>query len=518
MSFISQEIVGISTGGPAPEAVPARVDAEPRYVSQPNWSARRWESAETNRLNQAHWLWAQDESINAWLSEQLSTLRARSGYEAKQNGMVLGMLNTYTDILVGSDGPTLQVLSDDEEYNKALKQVWQDWFYRPTPRPNVSGTALLKLWIRGLWKCGEFLAQILTDDTAEGPVQMRVKPIHPRRLATPPDLAGNPNCFMGVEYDGLGRPARYHVQDQQGIGTGWGLTNYSRIPADLIIHEYIFEEEDQGRGVPWLTTALSPSGDLRDYDDQVQDAARQMADQSMMLYNDRPDVEASMVPESARVERRTVKMAPPGWKPFVYNATQPPVQYPDYRAERQRELGRPQSIPLLLIRLDSSKHSWSSARVDLQPFKQALASIQTWLSGSEKSYGTLNRLVDEVAREARFKVPVLRRKPPKVLYQWTWPQLPYVDPKKEKGAQETGLRNMTTTMTEALGAEGKTLETHVATLRRERQVLTEAGLPLPAWMTNPGTPNPTAGAQNAAKENDENADEKPETEPEETVK
>jgi capsid protein len=511
-SFVSQEIVGISTGSPAPAAASAPAQAAIRYVSQPSWNARRWEAAETTRLNEAHWLYAQDESINAWLSEQLSTLRARSTYEAKQNGILLGMLNTYADYLIGSDGPTLQVISDDESYNTALERTWQDWFYCPTPRRNVSGAALLKLWSRGLWKGGEFLAQFVTDDTAEGPVQMRVKPIHPRRLATPPELSGNPNCFMGVEYDRLGRPIRYHIQDQQGIGTGWGLTSYSRIPADMIIHEYLFEEEDQGRGVPWLTTSLTPAGDLRDYDDQVQDAARQMADQSMMLYADRQDVEPSMVPETAVVERRTIKMAPPGWKPFVYNAAQPPVQYPDYRAERQRELGRPMGMPLLLIRLDASKHSWSSARVDLQPFSLALRGIQTWLSGSERSCGVLSRLVDEVAREARFSDSALRRKPPRVSYKWTWPQIPYVDPQKEKGAQETGLRNMTTTMTEALASEGKTLETHVATLRRERQVLTEAELPLPAWMTNPGTPNPTAAAQAAAGEKEDD------TKPEEATK
>jgi capsid protein len=502
-SFVSQEIVGISTGSPAPAVAPAPPSAAPRYVTQPAWNARRWEAAETTRLNQAHWQFAQDESINAWLSEQLPTLRARSTYEAKQNGILLGMLHTYADYLIGPDGPTLQVISDDEPYNTALERTWQDWFYCPTPRRNISGAALLRLWSHGLWKSGAFLAQFVTDPTAEGPIQMRVKPIHTRRLETPPDLAGNPNCFMGVEYDQLGRPVRYHIKDQQGIGTGWGLPSYSRIPADLIIHEYLFEEEDQGAGVPWLTTSLTPSGDLRDYDDQVQDAARQMADQSMMLYAEGPNVEPVLVPETASVERRTIKMAPPGWRPFVYNAAQPPVQYPDYRAERQREFGRPVGMPLLLIRLDSSKHSWSSARVDLQPFSLALRGIQTWLSGSERSYGTLNRLVDEVAREARFSNSALRRKPPRVSYKWTWPKIPYVNPQQEKGAQEIGLRNMTDTLTDALADEGKTLESHVATMQRERKTLAAAELPLPAYMTNPGTPNPTAAAQAAAGEKDD---------------
>jgi hypothetical protein len=145
--------------------------------------------------------------------------------------------------------------------------------------------------------------------------------------------------------------------------------------------------------------------------------------------------------------------------------------------------------------------------VDLQPFSTALRSVQTWLSGSERSYGTLNRLVDEVAREARFSDSALRRKPSRVSYKWTWPKIPYVNPQQEKGAQEIGLRNMTDTLTDALADEGKTLESHVATMKRERKALIAAELPLPAYMTNPGTPNPTAQAQAAAKEEDKEGEE-----------
>ncbi|MEO1960598.1 MAG: flagellar basal body protein [Paracoccus sp. (in: a-proteobacteria)] len=46
---------------------------------------------------------------------------------------------------------------------------------------------------------------------------------------------------------------------------------------------------------------------------QVQ-KSRQMADQAVLLYTENPD-EPWMSPESSTVERRTIKMSPPGWKP-----------------------------------------------------------------------------------------------------------------------------------------------------------------------------------------------------------
>ena len=265
---------------------------------------RYFESAETTRLNQAHWMMAQDESINCWLAEHLEKIRARSAYEARQNGTVLGVINTHADDIVGPDGPTLQVISDDDVYNTALESAWREWFAAPTNKPNVSGAAWLKLCIRSLWKNGEYIDQIITDPNASGPVAMRLRPVHPRRLRAPVDKTGDPNVFMGIRFDALGRPSQYYISNPTAMGAPrLDLGQYATVPPDLIIHEFIAEEEDQARGVPWLNTALQPSADLRDYDDQVQDAARQMADQSALLYTENPET-VWQSPEQTTVERR----------------------------------------------------------------------------------------------------------------------------------------------------------------------------------------------------------------------
>jgi hypothetical protein len=485
MSLCESFIVGCG-----PEAMPI---ADRESATAATWGARRWEGADTDRLNEAHWLYAQDESINAWLATQLPILRGRSCYEAKNNPIVLGTLATHSDDIVGPDGPKLQVQSDDSAYNDALERTWADWAYAPTHLPNVSFASLLKLWIKGLWKAGAFLGQIITLPDAEGPVKMRIRPLSTRRLDTPAQLIGNPNVFMGVEYDALGRPIRYWIADQAGIGTSTPSTTFSPIPADLIIHEYIREEEDQGSGIPLLASGLQSVADLRDFDDATMDQARDAASRGGILQCKRTDVPAYTIPEQTTVQRSTIKMAPPGWEYAPFDSGSPPVQYPDYRAEKHLDIGRPASMPRLLVRLDASKHSWASARLDIDTFRRAAGCLQAWLGGSERSCGTLNRLVDEVRKEARFSVPALRKKPARVTYQWSWVPLPDVEPEKQNSADEIGLRNRTFTLTDVLTRRKKTVDQHIEELRREREAFEAADLPLPGWMESP----PIGGDQTA---------------------
>lgn len=458
---------------------------EQQWESMPAWMGgkRRFESAETNRLNSAHWTFAKDESVNAWLQTQLETMRARSHYEAKQNGMILGMINTHADDVVGVDGPTLQVISDDPEYNAAVEEAWQAWFAAPTPDPTDSGATLLKSWVKALWKNGEYLGQLVTDRAATGPVQLRFYPRTPRLLTTPADYVADSQVFMGIRFNEFRRPTQYYFADETISGTTYNYS-YQTWPADLVVHGFVKEEEGQVRGIPWCNTALTPSADLRDYDDQVQDAARQIADSCGMFYTERDDVTTWPTPESVDIERRTIKTAPPGWKPWQFQATQPPVQYPEYRAERMREFGRPVSMPLARIRLDYSRYNFSSARLEVQNYYSSVGALQHWISGTPKSFGTLNRLVDEVVKESRFLDPRLRRRPARVSYQWSWPKPPHVDPTKEANAEGTALANNTISLIDALAARGTDLETHIAKLQRVVQAFETAGLAMPKWLAD----------------------------------
>jgi len=488
VNFCSQEFVDYGSGS-TPSLPPMTMrSAEPArtgsgFTSAPSWlGTRSFEVGETDRLNEAHWQLAKDTDINCWLGEKLAVIRGRATYETRNNALMAGIVATAEDDIIGEDGPILSVHSEDEAYSEAAEEAWRQWFVAPTFRPNVSGTALLKLWVRNLLRCGEFLSTIGTDENAEGPVAMRLRPLHPRRLATPHSLAGDQRCIMGVQLDRYDRPIRYWIGESEQYNA---VTNYEPYPPDMVIHEFRLDEEGQARGYPWLTPSLQPGADLRDFDDQVQDASRQMADQSAMLWTNHPDAPVWTAPESATVERRTYKMAPPGWQPWKYDAGAPPVQYPDYRSERHLDLGRPINMPGLIVRLDGKRHNYSSARFDSQGWARTCTAVQCFLSGTPESYGTLNRLLDMVVAEARFSVPQLRRRPKEVTYEWTFPPRKHVDPAKEADGEAIGLETQMLDPISGLNARGTTLKRHVLAMKRFVAAYKAAGLDLPLWLTGP---------------------------------
>lgn len=470
---------------------------------------RRWESADTNRLNEAHWQNATGQSINADLIDRLVTLRTRAAYEAANNGIIEGVITTHAEDVVGANGPTLQIESDSTEFNDTAEAVWQDWFYAPCPNPRFSGVRLLKSWIRSLWLNGEFLAQLITSRNASGAVKMRLKPIHPRRLATPTTQVANSRCAMGVEFDDETVPVRYWIQDSAPAGQPLMTpTAFTPVPADMIVHEFLASEEDQARGVPWLAPSLNRIGDLRDYDDHVMDAADAAAMMGIAWYTDHPNANYIEVNESTSIERRTQFTGPPGWKPIQLRGEQPTAQYVDYRREVHAEIGRTVAMPLMTVRLDASRHNYSSARFDGANYHRVCNGLQMWLSGGPRAYGCLSWLFAEVVKEARFSYRELRTRPSRITLRWLWPVPPHVDPTKERGAERTGIETGTLPFAHACAANGLDEEAVFAAEVRTNQRREALGLPpLPA----PGSYLARSPAT-AAEPKPDDADVKPENE------
>lgn len=437
------------------------------------YTLRRWEAAETSRLNKAHWAKASadGQSINVDLAAKLKTLRARSAYELANNPILEGVIFTHQVDVVGPHGPSLQVQSDSPDYNRKLEAIHRQWWKNPVVGKRMSGGELLRLWVRNLWLCGEYLAQKVTKQNAAGPVKFRLKPIPPRRLDTPPAQIGDADVALGVRRNHDGEPTQYYIADPKPFGVyALVLNNFSPVPADLIIHNFIVVEEDQVRGVPWTACVLDVIADVRDYDAEVLDAARQAADQAVLLSTKHPDATYIEVNESTEIQRRTISTLPPGWEATQIVAQQPSAQYVDYRRERMAEIGRPVSMPLMMVRLSAEDHSYSSARFDGQIYLRALRVIQAFIAGD------LDDLVDEVAREAEL-AGALPKRPQNVRYEWTWPVPPHVDPKKEAEAEDIGLSNLTRSLSDSLAAQGKDIESHIAKLVADNQKLKLAGLP-----------------------------------------
>lgn len=444
---------------------------------------RRWEAAETNRLNAVHWAAASDNTINADLMSRLAILRRRCHLEVARNPFVEGVIQTYVTDICGDHGPKLQVRSDDEEYNSALEDIFAEWSVMPDINGQLALVDFLRLNLRSLFTNGDFINQKVTAPPTIGAgrgagggegggvgsggrsgVSLRLLAIDSRRLDGTvfgqPDTGG---IVLGVERDTYGRPQRYYIND----GSDWSALGFGAadpIEARYILHGFDIIEPGQVRGVPLLACCLESQASLRDYDAQMLESARTAADHSAFLYNETPDAAELQMGSKVDIETGQLTTLPPGWKALFGPATAPGTQYIEYRASRLADLGRPLNMPLMMVLLNSGDHNYSSARFDGQIYQRACGNRQAWFERV-----MLNSCVADVAAEADLG-GLLPKRPAKVTFEWTWPKQPHVDPAKEANAEATRMSSHTLTLASACASHGDDWEEIERQIDREKRI------------------------------------------------
>lgn len=445
-----------------------------QFARAGTWFERggRFDVAETNRLNSPQWQNAADTSINNEIGVSLATARARALAAAENNPWVGGVINTHVTDLVGADGPSLQIESDDPEWNEQAEDIWEEFWESPDFNGQLSGTDLLELWIRNLWTCGEFLVQHVSDRRRfNSGIALRLLDIHPRRLTNPlgGDLSGL--TIQGVERSRTGRPVAYYIQD---FGVDESILGASteprRIAAGNIIHGFKLLESGQVRGWPWLGPSAQAAEDIRSFDQSVLDAARAAADWGVLLFTDHDDAKYIEFDGSVEFERGQIRTMVPGWKPELIKPEYPTINHVSYRHDRMREIGRPVNMPAMIVKLDSSGMNYSSARFDGQRYNRGNQCLQGWLARK-----ALNPILSAVLREAELQ-QILPGGPRRFKASWLWPSIPHVDPSKESKAWAELLKLGVVSEFDVAASLGKDLETVIAARKRFQELIREAGL------------------------------------------
>jgi lambda family phage portal protein len=472
---------------------------------------RGWDAARTNRLNKAHWSRVTDQPIDYDLSGEQSILRARAQHEGRNNPIVEGVVRTFAEDVAGVNGPSMQVQSESSAFNDDLESLWADVMGAPSAdiqaadpdarldyRGQLRGVDFIPLWVRDLFATGELLGQFVYHEAPPGPLALRLQAIHPRRLGGgyAPYVA---DAVMGIRQNAGGRPISYLIAKPMRLG-GYDVlgSEFDEVPRRDILHDFLHLEAGQSRGVPWLSSSLPSVADLRDYDAQVLDAARAAADTGVYLHTDHVDAEYFELNAEIPFERRTTSTIPPGWKPMQIRSEQPAANYLDYRKEKMADIGRPVGMPGLLVRQDASGHNYSSARFDFQPYIRGLTVVQGWLAAR-----VLTPIVLRILTEARL-ARLLSGRPKRVSVRYTWPKPAQIDELKHANAVDVRLRNRTMTLSDALAEDGRDVETHIAQMTRDDELLEAAGYARMAQMT-PATP----GVGMVPPEKEEDEEEKP---------
>ncbi|MEM1208442.1 MAG: phage portal protein [Planctomycetota bacterium] len=454
---------------------------------------RRFESAYTDRLNEAHWSLASGQHINDRLRLDLDRLIDRIAHEAINNPMVEGVIETHVADVVGPTGPTLQVQSDSESFNQWFEnEAWSPWWVTPDAERRRCGVDILGGWVRGLWRTGNPITELVSDPSAPRElgldITLRLKAHHARYLVEPVGsrMTSGHVAIRGVEIEpSFGRAVAYHLVRavDQATYNGWGGETV-RIPAANVLHLYRIVEEGQALGVPLLASCLQTIADLRDADVQILDAIRQAADFAVGLYSEDPDAEPLDPGTSIPFERRQMTALPGGYKPESLKGEQPSTDVLAFRDEKLRELGRPAGMPLEKVKASSKDMNFSQTKHGQGNYWRCVESLRGLIDREG-----LRRLAWQVERETRAAQLVAGRRVPAMPttragrpdYQIiaNWPPPPKIDPRIEAMALAIERGAGGKTMTQIAEANGLTLEQLVEQHAREMKVYADRGVPYP---------------------------------------
>ena len=133
----------------------------------------------------------------------------------------------------------------------------------------------------------------------------------------------------------------------------------------------------------------------------------------------------------------------------------------------------------MIINLDSSKHNYSSARFDNQPYWRAVGTVQGWLGRIG-----LDRIEAVVMREAELAGEI-EEAPEDAEHSWGWIKPPHVDPTKETTSERSDLQNGTVSWSDAVIARGDDPERVLAARKHDAERLEAAKLPAIPGITDP---------------------------------
>jgi capsid protein len=433
-------------------------------------------------------------SINDDLARDLPRLMAECAHRHATSPIFEGVCNTYVQDAIGPEGPTLQIICDDEGFAEHIEGAWREVIGSPDPARRLSGPENLKMWVRQLLLSGAYLNVNRNVRRGPGMPTFGWSTVHARRLQTPPELAGDENVAFGVRIDPkTGAPETYYIDRPTRFGSSeLSLGDYQQFPAEVVQHKYFCVEPEQLGGIPLMASTLRTFDDLLDLDDATIEAAKSAARHSWWLTSADPAKVLDPDPIDGLtypVTNGAANVAPPGWGVTGLQANQPNADATNYRNLRLAEVGRPINMPLLIVLLSVNEATFSSAQFAGALYRDGIMGIQRFLARESLDPFVEMVILDEVIN-GRVK------RPKKYVKQWTHNVPPYANIEKFVGALEKMVANGWISTADASAMLGFDFDKVLKSRKRCQDQLEAEDLPLPP--VNAGTPAPPEPVEGAA--------------------
>ena len=433
----------------------------------------RYDAATTTEDNRRHWANADGLSPNtANASEIRRILRNRARYETANNSYAKGIVLTLANDCVGT-GPRLQMLIADADANRKVEAAFEAWS-AAVGLPEKLRTIRMAKAVDG-----EAFAILTSNPRLNSPVKLDLRLIEADQVTSPGLFMPTTQGVDGIVFDPSGDPITYHVLRQHPGSAGplWD-NDFDRIPAASVLHYFRADRPGQARGIPEITPALPLFAQLRRYTLAVIAAAEAAADVALVIYTDSPpngETDSLEPMDLIELEKRMATVMPGGWKLGQTHAEQPSTTYAEFKREILNEIARCLNIPYNVAAANSSGYNYASGRLDHQTYFKSIRVEQSAIE-SVVLDRVFSAWIDEASLVDEFLPAPLRRLGASIDHQWFWDGQEHVDPAKEANAQETRLKNNTTTLAEEYAKRGRDWEAEIRQRAKEVALMKSLGL------------------------------------------
>lgn len=257
----------------------AVVKAIDRYDRSSRYAGGGFASAENSR-DAASWLTSKLSPDSALeLDRQTQIERADAAYKNHEygtshvEGRAVRVSGTGTSLDPAIDPDDGDFTEDQaEEWNRVLRNEWTRQCKR-IGKGNKPLWRVQQLLTRHLERHGEWFLLIGDKSDPLSPTSLKVEVIHPKRVETPPEKAGDESVRMGVQLDASGEAIGFYVRNSHPGDTLNADEKYRYIPAyyanglPRLIHYFEETEAGEHRGYPRMQVGLKRLKNTDEYND-----------------------------------------------------------------------------------------------------------------------------------------------------------------------------------------------------------------------------------------------------------
>ena len=428
-------------------------------------------------------------------SGNLLLVRARARELARNNPVVRSYMGLRAANVVGPDGirAQAQLFNEDgslaQEECRALEAAFNDWAKSVSVCGRLSLTDSAQLADNTSAVDGEVMVQLLNLPLTHNKYGFGIRIIDADLLDLEYNRAAGKGprgevvneVRMGVELDAYGKPVAYHVWNAHPYDYNQTVRERLRIPASELLHLYEATRPGQTRGVSALNSVMVPLKMLEGYQEAELVSARiSSAKLGWLKYTEAAAAELSHeIPQNPlhyTAEAGSIQMLPPGLEFQSWDPGSPTGTYDPFVKSKLREVAAGLKVSYNSLAADLSGVNYSSLRSGLLLERDQWRTLQRRII--DKLYQPLfeafvrNAVLTpewpaELTRDAERYTKCVRW----IARGWDW-----VDPLKDINAQVVALQNGLTSRDEILAEKGGNFEDVLNQVKREQQMLAEAGV------------------------------------------